>query len=309
MSNKIRAMYYNIFGYMWWPDKENNPHLHSGPIALRQQMQADLISHYAPDFIGMQEYCLDYRKGMTPLMEKIGYVEIEVGHDKRHEDGTRLNYSPIFYRPEKLKLLDKGFLMYPETMPDPNKNDGSVLIINDVSSKSLTYGVFEQITTHKKFIAVNTHFMYSARYLTIEQARQVRTQNAQNALKIIDKVRANGYEDLPVIFGGDLNTYPVSAPIRTLTEVGGMQWLWDIAPVKDNSKGWKLYQIYDETQGKYVKYDKPSDDVNTTIDFIFYGPTKQPGTKMIFDNYLTITDDNALRSSDHSPRYTDFTLE
>ena len=75
MSNKngdVRAMFYNIYGWMWYPDKENSPNLSSGPIELRQKLQAEMISSYAPDVLGMQEYSIYYHKGMTPRLFELG---------------------------------------------------------------------------------------------------------------------------------------------------------------------------------------------------------------------------------------------
>ena len=306
-QGSLRVMFYNIFGYKWYPDKENKPHLNSGPISLRQQMQTELISNYAPDVIGMQEYSIYYHKGMTPLLTEAGYREVEVGHSRSHKDGTRLNYTTLFYSPETLELVDGGFLMYPETMPDPSKDDGSVLDINDVSSKSLTWAVFEEIATKKRFIAICTHFMYSAAWLTKEQQDSTRVQNAQNLLKTVQTLRENpSYRSLPVIMGGDLNCGAASNPIKTLKE-GGMEWLWDIAPLKDNSRGLKLYGTYDDTQEKYVSYEMPIEDPYTAIDYIFRMPTEN-GTEMNISNYVTVTDKIALLTSDHCPRFTDFSL-
>ena len=302
----LRAMFYNIYGYMWYPDKENAPHLSSGPISLRQQMETELISAYAPDVIGMQEYSEHYHKGMTPLMLDIGYAEVDVSHTKARNDGTKINYTPLFYRPDTLNLIDGGFVMYPKTMPDPN-NEGEVLNINDVSSKSLTWAVFEDKASGKRFIAICTHFMYSASYLTNELRHEVRVQNANNLLKTVAKLRENPeYRLLPVIMGGDLNCTKDSIEFKTLTD-GGMEWLWDISPVRDTSRGLKQYATYDETIGKYVKYEMPSEEPEESIDHIF---CMQPenGKKAEIHNYVTVTDRLALLSSDHCPRFTDFSL-
>lgn len=304
----LRAMFYNIFGYKWFPDRANAPHLNSGPISLRQQMQMELINSYAPDVLGMQEYSIDYHKGMTPLLLDAGYREVEVGHSKTHRDGSRLNYTVLFYRPDTLCLIDQGFLMYPETMLDPTKNDGSVLDINDVSSKSLTWAVFEEIASKKRFVAICTHFMYSAAWLTPEQRDGTRVQNAQNLLNMIKVIRENpAYRGLPVVMGGDLNCGYASTPFYTLQK-GGMEWLWDIAPVKDHSRGLKLYGTYDDTLEKYVAFEMPIEDPKTAIDYIWHMPADQ-GTQINFANYVTVTDHLALLSSDHCPRFTDFTLQ
>ena len=305
-SGMLRAMFYNIYGYMWYPDKENAPHLSSGPIAMRQKMESDLISAYAPDMVGMQEYSIEYHKGMTPLMIKAGYTEVDVSHTKTHPDGTKHNYTPIFYRPDTLSLIDSGFVMYPETMPDPNK-EGKTLDINDVSSKSLTWAVFEEKISKKRFIALCTHFMYSAAWLSESQRHDVRVQNAENLLKTVSLIRKKPeYSTLPVIMGGDLNCTKDSIEFKTLID-GGMKWLWDISPIKDNSRGFKQYATYDETVGKYVKFETPIEKPESSIDHVFYMEAKN-GKKAEIHNYVTVTDRLALLSSDHCPRLTDFSL-
>ena len=181
----VRAMFYNIYGWMWYPDKTNAPHLSSGPISLRQKMEAELFSLYTPDLIGMQEYSAYFHKDMTPLLTEMGYKEVDVSFaDARQPDGTKINYTPFFYRPDTLTLIDAEFIMYPETMQDP-ENPGSVLNVNDVKSKSLTWAIFEENVSKKSFIAVNTHFMYSAAWLSDTLRHKARIDNALTVLKTI----------------------------------------------------------------------------------------------------------------------------
>ena len=306
-KGSLRLMFYNIYGYKWYPDKANSPHLSSGPVALRQEMERDLICEYAPDIVGMQEYCITYHKDMTPLLTEAGYTEVDVAHTRTHPDGTKLNYTPLFYRADRVKLLDKGFVMYPETMPDPSKDDGSVLNINDVSSKSLTWGVFEEIASGKRFIAVCTHFMYSAAWLTPQQREDVRAQNATQLVEVVKELRAKDeYRGLPVIMGGDLNTYITSVAMQNLRD-GGMEWLYDIAPIKDESRGLKIYATYDKNIGEYVTCPEPVDEPHHAIDYIWL-MRGECGYDADVAAYVTITDRKALLSSDHCPRFTDITF-
>ena len=303
----VRAMFYNIYGWMWYPDKANAPHLSSGPISLRQQMEAELFSLYKPDLIGMQEYSCLFHKDMTPLLCEIGYSEVDVSFDRgRHTDGTKLNYTPIFYRPDTLTLIDSGFIMYPETMQD-SENPGNVLSINDVNTKSLTWAVFEEDISKKRFIAINTHFMYNAAWLSDTLRHEVRVNNALTVLDIVKRIREKTeYASLPVIMGGDLNCRSDTVEFKTLLD-GGMKWLWDVAPIKNSSSGHKPYAVYDETVKEYVKFEQPSDAPEHSIDHVFYMPT-DGGKEMEILSYVTVTDTLALLSSDHCPKMTDLNL-
>ena len=302
----VRVMTYNIYGYKWYPDKANSPHLSSGPVSLRQEMERDLIAQYAPDVLAMQEYHATFHEGMTPMLNSIGYTEVEAYHPTRtHQSGAHFNYTPLFYRADRLNLIDKAFVHFPETMPDPSKDDGSVLNINDIGSKSITWAVFEDISTGKRFIAVCTHFMYSAAWLTPAQSNEARTNNA---LLLVDTVKAlrekEEYKGLPVIMGGDLNTYPVSSPTAALKN-GGFEHLYDIAEIKDDSRGLKAYATYDKNIGEYITFPEPADNPAQVIDYLML---MQGDTAAKVGSYITITDRNALLASDHCPRIADITF-
>ena len=291
-QGSLRAMFYNVFGYHWFPDREKTPHLYSGPIPLRQRIQADMIASYAPDLLGLQEYSAHYHKGMTPLLKAIGYREAESADSR--------NYTALFYRPETLTLVESGFVMYPETMA---ADDGTLLNVNDAASKSLTWAVFEEIASKKRFIALSTHFMYDAAWLTEKQQNESRIQNAKILLQTLQTIRKQDeYCGLPVLMGGDLNCAYGSDPIKTL-ENGGMQWLPNIAPVTDGSCGLKPYAVYDKTKEEYIAVPLTPDGAENSIDHVFYLPAENGKTALSFANYLTVSDRSALLTSDHCPRF------
>ncbi len=301
-TGSLRAMFYNIYGYKYEKDG-----LISAPRELRQQMQAELISEYAPDLIGFQEYSAAYHTGMTPLLTEAGYTEVDACHTETDDKGRKINCTPLFYRKDSLDLLDKGFHMYTETMPDPN-NEGEELNINDAHSKSITWAVFEEKHTGKRFIAVSTHFMYSAWWLTREQVRAVRDQNAEALLTTVEKIKEKSeYAELPVIMGGDLNGRQGEAFLDTLKN-GGMEWLYDLAHVKNDSCGIHEYALYSKETGELVRCIDPIEDPYRTIDYVFVKQGTKDATVCV-SAYVAITDKNALLSSDHCPRFADVTLK
>lgn len=290
-KRELRLMFYNIYGYKWYPDFANSPHLHSGPVSLRQKMEMRLIERYCPDVLGMQEYNATFNEGMTPLLEAAGYTRVEEWHLAPDKKGRRINFTPLFYRAERLKLLDHGYLLY----------NGP----NDVNSKSLTWGVFEEYGTANRFICICTHFMFNDPKLAKGEPNAVRVENAKQLLAFVDQLQNSAYAGLPVIIGGDLNCFCDSDPFRTLLD-GGFAWLYDIAKIKNDSSGIKGYAIYDETREEYLTCPMPKENPHGAIDHVLL----KQGTHTLatVEAYLAILDREACLSSDHCPRIADITL-
>lgn len=292
---ELRIMFYNIYGYKWYPDKQNQPHLSSGPIPLRQQMELTIIKNYVPDVLGMQEYCTAFNNGMTPLLEGEGYTRVDVWHTEQDKYGNKLNFTPLFYRADKMVLIDRGFFLY----------DGP----NDVNSKSLTWAVFEELKHHKRFVAIATHFMYNDPTLAEGVANSTRVENAKQLLEQIDKIYEKDggvFDGLPIIIGGDLNCVFGSDPFVTLKN-GGLQWLYDIAENKNESAGIKKYATYDDNIGDYITCPTAVTDPKRAIDYMWLKQGKH--TRVSVATYITVTDREASLASDHCPRFADLNLE
>ena len=305
-TGSVRAMYYNVFGYSKCLDAENSD-VRTLPKSERQAMQAELMRLYGADIVCLQEFSKDFRINTKPLLsESYGYTEVEEYHTKTQSDGTPINYTPIFYRSDVLRLEDSGYYLYPETMVDPADPE-NILEINDVKSKSLTWAVFYEIATGKRFIVINTHFMYSAKYLTSELQREVRVQNAENLLRVLSEIKSvDGYSSLPVVMGGDLNGYVDEPFFTTLTE-GGMEWLYRVSPVKDDSCGYCGYCYRDYSTGEIINCFSPVREPEKTLDYIFMMRGGEENTAVV-SAYVTITDEVALQISDHCPRFADLTF-
>lgn len=291
----LRVMFYNIYGYKWYPDKENQPHLNSGPVPLRQKMESELIGNYVPDVLGMQEYCAAFHKGMTPLLEQIGYSRVEQWYSEPDSKGNPINFTPLFYRSEKLELLQSGYQLY----------DGA----NDVSSKSLTWAVFEKKSCRKRFIAICTHFMYNDPKLTPEEQNQTRVWDADQLLSAVERIQAiegGRFSGLPVIVGGDLNCRWGSDPFTALRS-GGFEWLYDLAKVKNDSAGIKPYATYDEQAEDFITCPVPVDDPHRAIDHMFLRQERDGLGDVL--SYSAITDREAFLCSDHCPRVAEFLLK
>lgn len=292
-KSDLRIMYYNIYGYTKYFDKENQPYLYTGPIKLRQENEMKLIRRYTPDILGMQEYCTDFNTGMTPMLENSGYTRVDVWSEDVDKRGNKYNFTPIFYRADRLKTLDMGYVLY----------EGP----NDVNSKSITWAVFEVRDSEKKFVCICTHFMYNDPKLPEGRPNAARVENAKRLLQVIEEIHSlkdGAYDGLPVMVGGDLNCKHGSDPFQVLCEAD-LKWLYDISKITNESRGLKGYAVYDERKGEYITCPVPGDNPRESIDHIFLMQGIKEKEQIEVLEYATITDREACISSDHCPRYAD----
>ena len=150
---------------------------------IRKQKLVDLIQYYEADFIGVQEAQMpqiDFIKASNPNLKFIG--------DPRSSD-KNAEYSGIFYQADKFKLLSSKTTWLSQTPEVESKGwDASYLRI-------VTYGLFENIKTKKKFWIINTHLDNDGKI-----ARQ-------KSLEIIDQLihDLNSKHKIPTFFMGDFN--------------------------------------------------------------------------------------------------------
>lgn len=266
-ANGIRVMFYNVYGYA-----------QSGPIAQRQKMQAELIAAYAPDVVGLQEFSASYRLSFPALMEKNGYRQVKSG-----SDGS--NFTPLFYRAEKLEVVDAGYKLYTGA--------------NDSSSKSLTWAIFREKATGKQFIAISTHFMWNQPGV---DGAAVRVSNAGEMLEVIAALRQReGCGSIPVIFGGDLNCNLSSEALQKIV-AGGMTEAWEVAETKNDTSGYHAYATYDELWKVYTQIPQVSGAHTGAIDHAFV----TPGTQV--NRFYALISPYTLYTSDHMPIFIEIGL-
>ncbi len=167
-----------------------------------------------PDVIGMQE--------MTNLMTR----ELISGLAAKGLNYAVLwgNFTPIFYRPEKLELLDTAYLPYPEEVPG---FDGC---FNDVKSKSALFAVFREKESGKCFLFVTTHLWWKSSNPAWNsfQAGSDEARAYQVGL-LLDRAREMQEKyRCPAVVVGDLNTKLASPAVQTLLN-GGFRYAADAA--------------------------------------------------------------------------------
>ena len=304
-DDSVRVMFYNVFGWNSWYDESGKSTSALFPYQLRMDLQKDLIEAYAPDVVGFQEYMstalrngvADYHSKFTPIMTALGYTQIST-------TAGNANCTPLFYKTDKYDVVESGYQLYSE---------------NGSGSKSVTWAVFREKATGKAFSVFNTHFVHE------ESNNEGRVQNAKELLSVINTVTAK-YQGISAIMGGDLNywniweTYkPDEAaigsylPHKELT-TGGMVYMHNVAeksvgaPDTDSYHGYFGYNATKKifNMGVTTILDKATTNPDTyTLDHIFLGGNKDG---IDAKKCIIITDDAALRASDHSPTYVDFIL-
>ena len=162
----------------------------------RKEKMVELLKHYEPAFIGMQEVLINQLEYLDTALPDYNYVG--VGRDDGKEKGE---FSPILYDAKNYKLLKSETFWLSET---PEK----ISVGWDASMERIcTYGLFEDTKTKEKIYIFNTHFDH----------RGVKAREESVKL-ILKKIKEINTENLPLVLMGDLNLRPDQEPIKILKE-------------------------------------------------------------------------------------------
>jgi endonuclease/exonuclease/phosphatase family metal-dependent hydrolase len=183
------AMTYNIRystpndGENWWE--------------YRKAWVAELVNYYAPDVLGIQEGLHSQVSFLDTALTNYNYVG--VGRDDGDAAGE---YTAIFYKSDKLKMVTGGTFWLSETPDKPSFGWGANF------RRISTWARFKVLATGEEFFVFNAHLDHE-----VARARL-------NAVKLIhQKAKEMNGADLPVILMGDLNAIPDSPPIQFLRSV------------------------------------------------------------------------------------------
>ena len=265
-TGDIRTMFYNMYGWESYSE------------SVRMRMQLEMLEAYSPDVIGFQEFSSNVRSGsLISKLTELGYSEVRV-------NGVSSNFTPLFYRSDKLEIVDSGYLLY----------EG----LNDVNSKSVTWAVMRVRATGKCFIAMSTHFYWTSDL----EGDAARLSEAGQLLELIGTIRSNAsYAELPLIVGGDLNCTVSSAPADILRG-GGLVSAWDEAALKNDSSGHHKDAEYSTLYETYISWSRPTKKYADSIDQVWkYG-------NITVNGFVTVTCTYALIASDHCPEIVDISF-
>lgn len=175
-SETLRVMAFNI--------RYNNPNDGENAWPHRKDVVAQVIDsiHHA-DVVGLQEAL---REQIDDLEERLpAYEWFGVGRDDGESAGE---HCAIFYKPERLELLDQGTFWLSETPDVP----GSVSWDSAIT-RIVTWGIFKDKKTGKEFAFLNTHFDH----------RGVEARNESSKLILRKTPEIAG--DRPTVLLGDFN--------------------------------------------------------------------------------------------------------
>jgi endonuclease/exonuclease/phosphatase family metal-dependent hydrolase len=161
----------------------------------RKDWVAGLIRFHGADVVGVQEALAHM---LTDLDARLpGFARVGVG---RADGRTRGEFSAIFYRTDRLALLDSGTFWLSPT-PEVAGSKGWDAAIERVA----TWARFRDRLTGCSHLQLNTHVDHIGEQARQESARLIRRRLAQ---------LANG---LPIVMTRDLNSTPTSGAYRILT--------------------------------------------------------------------------------------------
>ncbi len=246
--------------------------------------RADLIVakylEYLPDIIGLQE-CNS--TGYTTVVKKLSdfyALAVSVQDDKNISP-----YTPILYRKDKYKVVDSGSYFFDSRYTQTN-------------TKALTWAVFEDLETGKRFGVINAHYSLILSkydlpdgYTNAVQGAQWREDNSRQMIERAQIIKDTYGANTPVFLMGDLNANKNQTAIKMLEDV--FDDSMNVATVSSSTN-----------IGSYHNSPGASATSKTPIDFIFVDSS----TVNVYTHKI-LTDNSSLQISDHSPVVVDLSFK
>jgi len=247
----------------------------SSPAGYRNKLLRSLIDDFDADICAFQECGPETnRKGLPSVHSVMSDFYAEVLPQL-----SNVNFTPLFYKKDKYNVVDCGYQLYTG--------------LNDANSKGVSWAVFEDKETQKRFAFASTHFWWKARG---EEDTNQRMNNARE-LKVICSEIINKY-NVSVIIGGDFNNGKNSLqgtdPYFEMLKMGFV----DIRTIAEDctKQEYTCQNAYPVLQDD-ESFTKCPMEPNICIDYIFiYGEFTGKIKKFHIE-----TNDKARTISDHTP--------
>ena len=235
----------------------------------RKDRVMDLIEFHGYDIIGVQEARPEQMADMKRMTE---YASVGVGRDG--EQGGE--FSAIFYRTDRIQLLDSGTFWLSETPDVVSKGWDAAL------NRICTWAKMKDKQTKKVFYFFNTHFDHMGK-----QARR------ESARLLSDRIAAVS-DEYSVMCTGDFNSGDGSEPVEIIKE--RLKDAEKVSLTKPYVPGWSFTEFSVAVPEKLMK--------NGKIDFLFVNDL------VVVQKFGILTDsDGKNHPSDHFPVFATVVLQ
>ena len=161
----------------------------------RKEGIVSLIKEEDVDILGIQEGLPSQIEYLSKQLDD--YSMIGEGRD----GGNNGEYSAIYYKSKKMKLIETETFWLSETPEIPSI--GWDAAINRIT----TLGLFKMVNSSMDVLVYNSHFDHLGKI-----ARE------KSAVLILDHIKENNYQNIPLIVMGDFNANPDDLTIELLSE-------------------------------------------------------------------------------------------
>ena len=268
-NGDARVMFWNVLGL----------YAESGSPQVRQPLQKEVVSAYAPSVLALQEMSSPYHSGFTPMLRELGYTKVETD--------TKNTAVILFYKASETELLKSGYRAFSK---GPLSGSGY----------GAAWGVFKD-TEGNTFAVISTHFFWSGDK-PVNDVKATREANAVEISEVVTDILAE-YPDIPVLVGGDLNSRISSepAPHNILKEIG-LRYAWDIAEEKNDIETHPGAGIYDTQKETYTSWQQKYDGYSDAIDHVYVTSQAKIDTFCVLDTLY------CKWASDHRPILVEFSF-
>jgi endonuclease/exonuclease/phosphatase family metal-dependent hydrolase len=173
----------------------DNPGDRDNAWGNRKEMVAESIRFHEIDIAGLQEALQNQVEDLEARLLEYGWFG--VGRDDGRRKGE---YTPVFYRKSRFKVIEQSTFWLSETPEVPGK-----LGWDAVCPRIVTWGKFKDGWSGKVFFVFNTHFDHVG--------EEARNQSAELLLSKIEELTGS----YPVVLTGDFNCTVDDAPYSLLT--------------------------------------------------------------------------------------------
>lgn len=227
----------------------------------RKELVKGLIRYHDLDIIGTQE---GFKHQLDDILELQGYAYVGAGRDDGKEAGE---HSAIFYKEDRVKLLDNGNFWFSETPEMPGKGWDA-----NCCNRICSWAKFKDKQSNKVFFVFNSHYDH--------EGQIARKNSSLLLLKMIGQIAA----DSPVFATGDFNAIPQDEPIQIISQSGKLKDSYLISRTAPYG-----------TEGTFSGFNLKA-EVKNRIDYIWVTPG------IVVEKYGVLNDMPYFRfPSDHFP--------